>query len=209
MKSKHRSKRNSRFPKGLFVLLSLAVGLSFAAAGWVHAAPPIQYKEPRPKKDQKLIENGTSYYYNPENKTDPFASFITERERRLKELEDERKKKFELIGKRKAMIEELKKAKTELQKIDISQLTITGFVKTKDETFAMVTDPKGLGYVLTKGTPIGRNGGEVDNIVREDRDTEFGKEFFRAVIVKEPYLDDEGNIKYKFIEMSMAPYLIE
>ena len=63
--------------------------------------------------------------------------------------------------------------------------------------------------MLTKGTFIGTNGGVVDEIVREEIETDFGKTIVRKVIVLEPYLDADGNIQYKSIVMELAPFLVE
>jgi len=177
--------------------------------GFSHSGPPVVYKDPRPRKDFQKIVDESAYVYDAENKTDPFASFIVERERILSELEKERRKKFEQLGQKKALINELKAAKTELQKIDISQLSLTGIIDTRKKMWAMVKDPKGRGHVLTKGTFIGTNGGMVDEIVREEIETDFGKTIVRKVIVKEPYLDADGNIQYKSIVMELAPFLVE
>jgi Tfp pilus assembly protein PilP len=165
------------------------------------------YKDPRPRKN--LGQGVEGYTYDPAGKTDPFASFIVERERRLKELEEERKKKFQQVASREERLRQMKEARTELQKIDISQLQLTGILNTGKDVYAMVTDPKGIGHVLAEGTFIGTNGGVVDQIIRDQIQTEFGTTIVRKVIIKEPFLDAEGEIQYKTIEMEMAPFMVE
>jgi hypothetical protein len=121
------------------------------------------------------------------------------RERVLRDLEKERRRKLTALEKLKS----LKEARTALQKLDLSQLKITAIVKGKDRSWAMVKDSKGMGYVLKKGTYIGTNGGVVDQIVRETKKTQFGRVVTRKVIIKEPYLTKEGKIDYKLVEMKM------
>jgi len=47
------------------------------------------------------------------------------------------------------------------------------------------------------------NGGVVEDIISEERNTELGKQIIRKVIIKEPYLDQDGKIKYRRVELNM------
>jgi Tfp pilus assembly protein PilP len=208
MLTKRNQIRSSRF-KDFFKFFYIAILLLFLAPEFSASGSPVIYKDARPRKDLQELEKASDYVYDGENKTDPFASFIVERERILRDLEADRRKKFEQLGRKKALLDELREAKTELQKIDISQLSLTGIVDTKKKIWAMVKDPKGRGHVLSKGTFIGTNGGVVDEIIRDEIEMDFGKKIVRKVIVKEPYLDADGNIQYKSIEMELAPFLVE
>ena len=38
----------------------------------------------------------------------------------------------------------------------------------------------------------------------EEKKTDLGKQFIRMVVIKEPYLDHLGHLKYKEIEMKMS-----
>ena len=69
---------------------------------------------------------------------------------------------------------------TPLQKYELGQLKVAGVVAGMDPPRAMVEDSSGMGYIVTVGTPMGRNGGVV-------RAIEPGK-----IIVEETYLDFYG-----------------
>lgn len=146
------------------------------------------------------------------NLPDPFLSYLVRRQLELQRLQKERLKieadKIETAKRHRLMAEarlaSMKEPRTELQRIHISQLTVTAIVQAKDGAWALVRDPKGTGYVVKKGTPIGTEGGVVEAIVRQAKATPFGKEYTRAIIIKEPYLPEgEVAIQYKTVEMTL------
>lgn len=53
---------------------------------------------------------------------------------------------------------------TPLQRYELGQLRLVGIIQKIDPPRAMVEDSAGLGFILTPGTPIGRNGGVVAEI---------------------------------------------
>ncbi|MEW6077687.1 MAG: pilus assembly protein PilP [Thermodesulfobacteriota bacterium] len=53
---------------------------------------------------------------------------------------------------------------TELEKIDIGQLTLEGIIQAQTGNRAIVTDASGKGYVVKEGTYIGLNSGTVEKI---------------------------------------------
>lgn len=69
---------------------------------------------------------------------------------------------------------------TPLQRYELAQLRLVGIVQNIEPPRAMVEDSAGLGFILTPGTPIGRNGG----FVAEIRD--------REVVVEEWHTDVIG-----------------
>ncbi len=69
---------------------------------------------------------------------------------------------------------------TELETFDIEQLRLTSIISGVEQPMAMVEDPSGKGHTLIIGTPIGKNGGRVSRIKRDE------------VIVEEEYIDSEG-----------------
>jgi type IV pilus assembly protein PilP len=97
-----------------------------------------------------------SYHYDPGGKRDPFLSpFYHQPEQ--------------------AMLEE---AKTPLQRFDLGQLKLVGIVLEEKEPKALIEDSGGLGYIVTKGTPIGSKGGiikaiEPKRVVVEEYETDF------------------------------------
>jgi len=164
--------------------------------------PAPVFKEMRPPKTP----------FDPGKIPDPFLSYLVKRGQQASaKAEDERKKKLETeesLKKQKLAAEErlkrqklaaaeklkaLKEARTELQKMGLSQLTLTAIVQAGDVAWAMVRDESGRGFVLKKGTYIGTNGGVVSKIVITEK----------KVIIKEPYLEKEIHIKYKPVEMEL------
>lgn len=107
--------------------------------------------------------------YNPEGKIDPFAALFKE-------------EKFvagdgEAMGKAGICIPH-----TPLQKVDLSQLKLTGIIRASSGNRAMVEEASGRGYVIEKGAFIGINCGRVAQILKD------------MVIVNEPLLPvDEVN----------------
>jgi len=159
--------------------------------------PSPVYKDFRPQKKP----------FDPDMIPDPFLSYLVKRgqqatakaeadkERRLAEEEKLKKQKQAAADK----LKELLVARTELQKLSLSQLTLTAIVQAEGMAWAMVRDPKGRGFVLKKGTRIGTNGGVVDRVARNEK----------KVIIKEPYLEKELYIKYKNVEMKLPDQVYE
>jgi len=159
-------------------------------------------KEACAEKEQTKIKKQAQYVYSPAGKTDPFESFL---------LSGKGTRGATSVGERDSGWPEGKgdilqeEPKTELQKLEISNLTLTAVIKGEVKNWAMVRDPKGRGYFLKKGTKIGTGRGEVDKIECIETETDFGKESVRKVIIKEPYLNRDRNIEYRSIEMEL-PY---
>ena len=118
-------------------------------------------KEPEKKEEAE-------YSYNPTGKPDPFSPFIQLASR-----------------------EGLRKALTPLQKFDISQLKLVAIISTSQGNVALVEDATGKGYVLKKGTWIGKNDGKVTKILKD------------KVIVEEVYQDIFGQTKTSEISLSL------
>ncbi len=151
-------------------------------------------KVPEKKKVDAAPEKKAEYVYNPRGKTDPFVPFINAPETKLT------KYMTPVQEKAGALLNKLQEPKTELQTVELAQLHLTAVIKSEDKTWAMVGRPKGRGYMLKKGTYIGTRGGVVDRVVCEDKMTPFGVVPVRKVIIKEPYVNSEGNPAYKLIE---------
>lgn len=97
-----------------------------------------------------------SYRYDPAGKRDPFLSpFYHQPEQTAPE-----------------------EAKTPLQRFDLGQLKLVGIILEEKEPKALIEDSGGLGYIVTKGTPIGSKGGvikaiEPKRVVVEEYETDF------------------------------------
>ncbi len=183
--------------KGSISIIWLLFLVSAVAADPGKEIPVPIYKEMRPQKKP----------FDPENITDPFLSYLVRRGQQASlKADDEKRKQIaveEALKKQKLAAEEklkaLKVARTELQKLGLSQLTLTAIIQAGDVEWAMVRDPKGRGFVLKKGTRIGTNGGVVFRIASKEK----------KVIIKEPYLEKGLYIKYKRVEMKLPDQVYE
>jgi len=207
-----KKKRNTHIMKACLAGLMLCFVLFVFKASWA-AAPDVVYKEKRPvralkvekpaspEQDVAQKEEKPKYVYNPAGKTDPFISFLSKPRsggsgKNLSGRDTEPQAE-ELIAS--------KEPQTELEKIDLPKLTLTAVVKGKNKVWAMVIGPKGRGYFLEKGTKIGTHSGVVDEIVYDEKKTDFGVETIRKVIIKIPYRNRNKEIIYRSVEMEM-PY---
>lgn len=143
---------------------------------------------------------------------DPFLSYFIKAQKSLNKQEAEKSRRQKLALDREKQrqltaakrLEALREPHTDLQKLELAQLTLTAIVSTTGKAWAMVRDKMGRGYILKKGTYIGTNGGVVKDIVWKVKKALFGRQYVRKVLIKEPYLSKDQYIKYKTIEMKMA-----
>jgi type IV pilus assembly protein PilP len=206
-----KKKRNTHIMTACLAGAILCMALFVFKASW--AAPPDVVskgerpekelkaeKQTNPEKDEAKKEEKPEYVYNPSGKTDPFISFLSKPgyggsgETSLSGRDSEQQGE-ELIAS--------KEPQTELETIEIPKLTLTAVVKGKDKVWAMVIGPKGRGYFLEKGTKIGTHSGVVDDIVYDEKKTDFGVQTIRKVIIKIPYRNRNREIIYRSIEMEM------
>ena len=161
--------------KFLFIVLALVILYS----NMVQASNEVIYKKTRPiknvfdkelnsenKKDEKTIV----YLYDPTGKTDPFKSFIA--------IQEEIKEK-------------VKKPKTYLETLDLSQLELIAVILGPKGDWALVRESKGTGHVIKKGTAIGTNGGVVYEI------------FDGGITVREEFRDFRGETQHKDIKKKL------
>ncbi len=87
--------------------------------------------------------------------------------------------------------------RTELEKVDLSQLKLVGVILADSGNRALVTMANGKGHVITKGTPIGPNSGKVLEI--------SGK----GAIIQEEAEDWKGNLFTRKVEMNLQKPLGE
>ncbi|MES0350460.1 MAG: pilus assembly protein PilP [Desulfobacteria bacterium] len=112
--------------------------------------------EAEPPTPEEIIKK-VAYIYDPKGKIDPFRSvFVAQQQRRagsrVKIDADERRKNIPL---------------TPLQKVAVSQLKVVGIIMASTGNKALVQDPEGKGYVITKGTYVGSNFGQVTRILKD------------------------------------------
>jgi len=104
---------------------------------------------PALKDEKEASEEGVAYHYDPMGKKDPFKPLIRE----------ERKTAEKIL---------MQKPLTPLQKYTLAELKLVAIVIGLENPKAMVEDPKGDGYILSKGTLIGDKFGEVTEIKRNE-----------------------------------------
>lgn len=157
------------------------------------AAPEVVYKPMRPAVESKAGEGVLPPPDDFKALPDPFLSYLVRKgqqeaalreqeKRRLKEAEQKRldaQKRLETLrAAAEEKLRQMREPKTELQKLNISQLTLTAIIQSNGKSWAMVRDEKGMGYILKKGTLIGTMGGRVSKISGTKKSVE----------IKEPYL---------------------
>ncbi len=84
-----------------------------------------------------------------------------------------------------------RKRTTALEKIDLSQLALTGIILAASGNKALVQEASGRGHVVTKGTYIGTHGGRVAEVLKD------------KVIVKEKMKDVMGKLYLQKTEMKL------
>ncbi len=110
--------------------------------------------EPSPEGPEETLKKA-AYVYDPKGKIDPFQSlFVTQPSAR-------RGTKVQISAR------ERKLPLTPLQKIDLSQLKVVGIIISATGNKALIEEPSGKGYVVTKGTYLGANFGQVKRILRD------------------------------------------
>lgn len=139
-----------------------AAAASGAADGTAAAAAAAATPTPVPEDDSDESS------YNPIGKRDPFKSFLAE------ELAP---------GQQKAL--------TPLQRFDIDQMSLIGIIWGISAPRAMVITPDGKGFVVQKGTLIGKNWGKVSRITQDE------------VIISEEFRDFEGKLIVHEIPLKM------
>lgn len=80
---------------------------------------------------------------------------------------------------------------TALEKIDLSQLKLTGIILAASGNRALVQEATGRGHVISKGTPIGTHGGRVAGVLQD------------KVIVKERMKDVRGKFFFQETELKL------
>jgi type IV pilus assembly protein PilP len=116
-----------------------------AANNRAEQADAIAVVENNDKKDVATgpEEEEEQYTYNPNNKRDPFQSFL------VTASED-------------SLLDNI--PRTPLQKYEVGQYNLTGVIWGIDRPRALVEDPDGIGHVVEIGTYMGTKWGKVESI---------------------------------------------
>jgi len=114
-------------------------------------------------------KSGSQYTYSPVGKPDPFRPFILESRAQTDE----------------AVI------LNPLQRYDVSQLKLVAIIWHVDNPLAMMEDATGKGFIVSKGTKIGRNDGVVTDITEKE------------VVIAEKTVNLLGETKTKEVRVSL------
>jgi Tfp pilus assembly protein PilP len=110
---------------------------------------------PRPAADVRVEPlPATSYAYNPQGKPNPFQPLVVD-----KPEAPPVKKKVEQAAKK-----EKEEPGTPLERVDLTALKLVAVVWDIPYPRAMVEDSTGKGYILSLGTRVGKNQGQVTKI---------------------------------------------
>ncbi len=162
-------------PAMLMVFLFLAVH-----CGGGTAPPPVVPTKKAPAAEKKTLpvppvaekkevvkQEEPEFAYNPAGKPDPFKPFI--------QLTPEKTRPSSFL--------------TPLQKYDLSQLKLVAIIALPEGNVALVEDQQGKGFMIKKGTAIGRRDGKVKTILKD------------RVVIEEAYSDIFGQAKVNEISL--------
>jgi len=123
--------------------------------------------------------------YDPIGRIDPFVPLVRDEPVKVEKQE---------AVKASAEVKPVRQ-KTPLEKIEISQLRLRAIIIAASGNRALVEESTGKGYVITKGTYIGRNDGKITKILKD------------KVIIEEMVEDIEGKmvIQEKEIKLPKPP----
>jgi len=153
--------------------------------------PPVGKKAPTPAPTPgptpSMVESKAEpaptekYVYDPKGKPDPFKPLIVE-------------KKEAASGKPKpSSMEAALESATPLERMDLGQLKLVAVVWNIANPRGMVEDSTGKGYILSIGTPIGKNKGKVTQINSS------------GIVVTERFEDSMGKFKSRQVTLKLYP----
>ncbi|RTZ97732.1 MAG: hypothetical protein DSY90_06360 [Deltaproteobacteria bacterium] len=99
-----------------------------------------------------LKDDAIVYHY--QGVLNPFLPLIKEKKEDTSKTAPDKKKKK-------------RTPKTALEKIDLTQLTLTAIFKEKNHYKGLVEEPTGKGHIVTTGMSIGLDGGRISNILKD------------------------------------------
>ena len=115
--------------------------------------------------------------YNPSDKADPFKPLIKETPKFISESGE--------------YADTDHRGTTALEKIDLSQLKLTGVILATSGNKALVREASGRGHVISEGTLIGLHRGQVTGVLKD------------RVIVKEKMKNRRGRFFFKETELKL------
>lgn len=125
------------------------------------AEPPLPEKKPMtqlaetsPDLLAEQVEKQLTDFYDPKGKLDPFQPLFAPEVQRMAPAKKKGKKKERL-------------PLTPLQRIGLSQLKLVGIIVSPTGNKALVEEPSGKGYIISKGTYVGTNFGRVKKVLND------------------------------------------
>lgn len=141
------------------IVLKSLIGLWLVLQANANSAKTTPTKEtPVVSPSPVPVPEGITYTYNPFGKRDPFRSYLSDKAGKNRESKDP------------------------LLNYDLTKFTLTGVLWGISNPKAIVVDGDGHGHVISRGTRIGRNKGQVIRILKDE------------VVVSEEYRDPLGKL---------------
>jgi type IV pilus assembly protein PilP len=124
--------------------------------------------------------NSKDFIYHPKGKIDPFEPLFKNASRKAEDviLAPQFPPKGHIPG--------------DLEKIDLSQLKLTGVIITSNRNLGLVQEASGKGHIISTGTYIGTRGGRVSTILKD------------KVIIKETLETAQGKIVIQKSELKLG-----
>jgi len=148
--------------------------------------PSVGKKAPTPASMPPAVESKAElpavekYTYDPKGKPDPFKPLIAD-------------KTEAAPPKPSPSAEVALGAATPLERMDLGQLKLVAVIWSISEPKGMVEDDTGKGYILSIGTPIGKNKGKVTQINSS------------GILVNERFEDSTGKFKSRQVTLKLYP----
>jgi len=116
--------------------------------------PMTQLSETSPEPIGEEVGKKFAYSYDPKGKLDPFRPIFAPEREGVAPAKKKGKKKKRL-------------PLTPLQRIGLSQLKLVGIIVSPTGNKALVEEPSGKGYIISKGTYVGTNFGRVKKVLND------------------------------------------
>jgi type IV pilus assembly protein PilP len=135
------------------------------------SAPPAPQQIVQEEVVQEKPKEQQNYFYTPIGKRDPFRPYF--------------------LDVQKVVIRTGTENAGPLEQFELEQLKLVALLTGMDTPMAMVEDPEGKGHTLIPGTIVGKNGGRVARITKDE------------VLVEEEYYNSEGKRIINKISMKL------
>jgi len=142
-------------------------------------AAPAQTVSPSPVEVKAAPSVIITYTYDPKGKTDPFKPLVVER--------------TETASGKKEAGEFISEGATPLERVDLAQLKLVALIWDIPQPRGLIEDATGNGYILSVGTPIGKNKGKITQITST------------GVVISEKYESSAGKFKSRDITLKLYP----